>query len=532
MTYLIKNGLVYDGSGAVPEIKDVLLKDGVISEVRKQIECEDAEIIDATGYCVTPGFVDIHRHPDISVFTDSEFGKTELLQGITTTIAGNCGLAPVPTTDETRKEMEDYLQPVIGVTPENLYFPTYESYVEKLEKTQLPINMGFLAGSDSIKVAVKGFGKEPYAAKELAQASQLVDTAMKNGAFGASLGIMYLPECYSSIDELTEVVRPVSDYDGILCTHIRGEGDSLVSSVKEVIEIARRSGVRLNISHFKATGIKNWGCLIDEAIKEIEKAQKEGVDVTVDFYPYDGGSTTLQSLIPPSLMGVDLTSTVKNFSTAEGKKNFCDKIYQPTPGWDNMALSIGWDRILICSVTHEKNRFMQGRDMASISKELGYADPAEFCVDLFVEERGMVGIIVLSMSEEDIDKVARLPYSALISDALYGGGNPHPRLLGAFPRFLRVYAKEKGVLSYEEAIHKMTALPAKRIHLKDRGILGEGKIADVLIFKKDEFIDCADYSGHSERAKGMEYVFLNGNIAVRKGEVINRKQGKFLRLDK
>ena len=207
---------------------------------------------------------------------------------------------------------------------------------------------------------------------------------------------------------------------------------------------------------------------------------------------------------------------------------FIEAINGETPGWDNMAESIGWDRILICSVLHDEDKYMQGRDMKSLSEELGYTDPAAFACDLYVKENGKVGIIVLSMAEEDVETIAKLPYSALISDSLYGGGNPHPRLFGSFPRFLRVFVRERGVLSYEEAVRKMTSMPAERMGLKERGVLAPGMIADVLVYRKEEFIDNADYSGRNGLATGMENVFISGTPVVRDGGIVNREQGEFL----
>lgn len=527
--YLIKNGTIYNGIDTVAFNADILIENGQIQQIGKSLCCEDCEVIDAAGCCVTPGFIDIHRHLDISIFRDKEFGELELLQGITTTVIGNCGLAPVPMNEKYRREMESYLQPVLGVFPDDMFFPGYKEFFDKLDSAPKALNIGCLAGCDSIKVAVKGFGREAYTEKELKAAADYVEEAMECGAFGASLGIMYLPECYSTAEEMSAVVSPAGRHNGILCTHIRGEGDSLVSSVHEVIDIARRAGVRLNISHFKATGIKNWNRLIDEAIAEIEKARSEGIPVTVDFYPYDGGSTTIQSLIPPSVMKETLTETISYLSTDVGRKAFATAVYGPTPGWDNMALSIGWDRILICSVELEKNRFMLGRNVRELASELGYDEPAFFVADLFAEEKGMVGIIVLSMSEKDIEKIVRLPYSVVISDGLYGGGNPHPRLLGAFPRFLRVYSEERNILGYGEAVRKMTGLPAERMNITDRGVIKEKAAADILIYKKDEFKDRADYSGLSENAVGMKYVFVNGEIAVKDGIVMNKTSGKLLR---
>lgn len=531
MYTLIKNGLIYDGSGSLPFRGDILINGQKIVEIAPNINREDAQIIDAAGKVVTPGFIDIHRHCDIAPFTNPHFGEIELAQGITTTFVGNCGLAPVPSVPLWRKELYNYLEPVIGIMPDNLVFETYQDYRKALESVDLPINIGFFAASDSIKIAVKGFGSREYTGQELLQAQDYVRSALKQGAYGISLGIMYQPECYSNKEELTAIVKAAADSGGLLCTHIRGEGNSLVESVEEVIHVAASSGVSLNISHLKSTGIKNWNHSIYEAIERIEQARAAGQDVTADFYPYDGGSTTLQSLLPPTIMGESLEELMHNLSGTKGKQRLGSELKKVHDGWDNMSESIGWDRIIISSVTLEKHGFMQGQTIGELAEKLGYKEPSDLVADLLVEENGKVGIIVLSMSQEDVDAVARLPFTMLISDSLYGGDgrNAHPRLFGATGRFLNDFVLKRKVLSMEQAISKMTYLPAKRMGLEDRGLLREGYRADVLIFNPEEFKDNADYTGRHEPCKGMDFVFMNGKMVWRDGLLLNHAGGKFLK---
>lgn len=528
---LIKNGLIYDGSGDLPFQGDILIEGDKIVEIAPGIEKEGAGIIDATGKAVTPGFIDIHRHCDITPFINPHFGEIELAQGITTTFVGNCGLAPVPSTPLCRKELYDYLEPVIGTAPEDLAFETYEDYGKAMEAADLPVNMGFFAASDSIKVALKGFGNKAYTEEELAKAQAYVKGALAQGAFGITLGIMYQPECYSSREELTAVVKAVAVSGGILCTHIRGEGDSLVESVEEVIDVAAKARVPLNISHLKSTGIKNWNHKIFEAIQRIQEARESGQDVTADFYPYDGGSTTLQSLLPPTIMEESLEALVKSLSGQEGKQRLRSELNKVHQGWDNMWESIGWDRILISSVTLEKNAFMQGQTIGALAEKLGYEEPSDLVADLLVEENGKVGIIVLSMSQEDVDSVARLPFTMLISDSLYGGDskNAHPRLLGTTARFLNDFVIKRRVLSMEQAISKMTGLPAKRMGLQDRGLLKPGYQADVLVFQPERFLDHADYTGKHDPCTGMDLVLMGGKQVLADGVLVDRTSGKLLR---
>ena len=274
---------------------------------------------------------------------------------------------------------------------------------------------------------------------------------------------MYQPECYSSREEIVSLVKMLAPFSRPLTCHIRGEGNHLLSSVREVIEIAKEAEVPLNISHFKATGKNNWGITIGRAIDLIEDARTQGQDVTVDAYPYSGGSTTLLSLLPPVMMEETVEQTLQVLSTKVGRERLCREIYNEHDRWDNMVTAIGWERILISSVTKGENLKYSGKTFSAAAELAGYDECALFLCDLLLEEDGKVGIIVLSMSQQDVDRVLKLPYSMVISDALYGvSDSPHPRLYGSFSKVLHEYVNERKILCLEEAIHKMTCLPAQR----------------------------------------------------------------------
>jgi N-acyl-D-aspartate/D-glutamate deacylase len=455
--------------------------------------------------------VDIHRHCDAAVFRDPSFGEIELAQGITTAVMGNCGMAPVPVTDRFRDEAYRYVEPVIGPVPEGFPGRDYPSYCGELAARGLPLNLGFLAGAGAVKTAVKGFARTPFSPGELEQARSLIREALEAGALGLSFGLMYQPERFSSREELLSLARLAGSAGGILCTHIRGEGDSLLSSVEEVIGLAREAEIPLNISHFKATGLKNWGSAIFRAIERIEAARARGQPVGADFYPYTGGSTTLLSLLPPAMMEDTLAGTLSSLDTPRGKERLRREIYREEPGWDNLVLSIGWDRILVSAVNRPEHGDYLGNSLGEIARQKGAADPAEFFAELLVSEEGRAGIIVMSMAETDLEEICRLPWTVLISDSLYSGGErPHPRLAGAFPRFIREYVRERKLLSLEEGIRKMSSLPAERLGLRDRGRLAPGYFADVLVFDPARLQDQADYLHPLRRAGGMDLTLVNG----------------------
>lgn len=526
--FVLRGGAVYDGTGAPPQIADVLVRGGKIEQIGAGLPAPGLPQIDAAGCAVTPGFVDIHRHHDVAVMREADFGRIELAQGITTAIAGNCGLAPVPLDRERHAPFFAYIEPVVGRmegAARQMDTSGYAGYARTLEGIGLPLNMGFLAGMGAIRYAVKGFDAAPFTAGETQRAAALIDEALDAGAYGMSLGVMYRPECYTSPGEYDALVRLVARRDGLLCTHIRGEGDSLVESVQEVIGIARRTGVRLNISHFKATGVRNWRTKIFEAIECIENARAAGIEVTADFYPYDGGSTTLLSLLPPTLQ----EQPPEYFGTAAGCGALRRELGREHPGWDNMVQSIGWERILL-SAAHGAFANDEGLTFAQAAARHGCADAAEYTARLLAAGGTAVGIIVLSMDWNDVKTVARLPYTAIISDSLYSGaGSPHPRLYGAFPRALRLLVREEKLLTMEQAVAKMTSLPAARMRLAGRGRLAAGAAADLLVFRPDALRDTASYAAPCGVSEGLRLACVNGRPVWQNGVLTARDAGRLLR---
>lgn len=524
----IINAMIYDGTGAEPFLGCVEIKEGKISRIIHGPSRETgSQVIDAKGKALTPGFVDIHRHHDLAALFDPDFGKLELAQGITSAVAGNCGLGAFPNQPSRAKEQFAYIEPCLGKVPEGCTMSTFAEFMDALGAKKLPINVASLTGVGANATAVMGYQPRGFTDQERAEAVRLVEDAMKAGAVGLSFGIMYTPECYLSHQDFTAMAKKCAEYGGIMCTHIRGEGDSLVESVKEVIGIAGEAGCPLNISHFKATGVRNWGSAIGEAIGEIEKARAEGQIVTCDAYPYTGGATTALSLIPPSVLeGHDLAW----LGTQEGGRKLADQIMKKQPGWDNMVESIGWERVVIGSVNLEKNRCWCGKNVQEIADQLGLDDPAPWFGSLVAEEEGKVGITIMSMSQDDVDRVLSLPYCAVISDSLYGGGDsPHPRLYGSFPRVIREYVNERHIMTLTQAIHKMTGMPAARVGLKGRGLIREGYAADLNVFDPAKIRDTATYTQPKQLAAGIDYTLLAGQIVARDNIKEEESFGRLLR---
>lgn len=531
---LIKNGLVYDGLGHEPYKADLYIKDDRIHKIGDHIHEAADQVIDAQGMAVTPGFIDIHRHCDAKPFNSRDFGDVLLTQGITTTVVGNCGISMTPASaDPARaREMYEFDEPVLGPIGDNRIH-TYHDYMEALDKANLPVNFGSMIGTGAVKITVKGFSDTPYTDQEMEEARALVEDAMKEGAAGVSVGIMYLPECYSSTDEFARLLEPVGRYGGVVTAHIRGEGDSMVDSVKEIIEIGRKAGCAVEISHFKSCGMANWGKEIHRAIALIEQARAAGQDVTCDFYPYEGGSTALTTMVPPVYVKGDMNGALKRMGTPEGVKEFCEACSVPYDDWDNFAITLGWDRILISGVVRQHNEKFLGMTVTEAARAYGFESAAACAAYLMHDEDGRTAIINMSMCQEDIDTVAKLPYSVVISDSIYADTNtPHPRMYGAFPKIIREYVKERGIYTMEEAIMKMTYLPAKRMKIEARGRLEEGCFADINVFDPDKLKDNATFSDPARMSEGLSFCIVNGNVALKDGTPLGAYYGRNLRIRK
>jgi N-acyl-D-amino-acid deacylase len=524
----LKGGLVYDGSGKSPEYGDLVIEGNTIAAMGKLPDSPGDRIYDCGGLLITPGFVDTHRHCDAAVVRDSDFGTIEISQGITSILCGNCGLTPFPAKGEDPERYFRFLEPCLGPIPPSFASLSLGAYLEKISRAGLPLNLGTLVGTGAVKYAVKGFDPGPYSSGEMDRAQGLLREALENGAVGISAGIMYPPECYSREDEFVRLLRAAAPYGRTVACHIRGEGDELVASVREIIGICRDAGLPLNISHFKSTGMRNWRREIHKAIALIEAARQEGQEVTVDFYPYTGGATMLLSLIPPRLLTDDKGNRTDWFGTAGGKEELRAELARKDPAWESMVDLIGWDRIIIGSVKSEANKRYQGKSIGENTRRFGFEDEVDFTGTLLAEEAGQAGVILMSMDQEDVDAIARLPYAAVISDSLYGGGeHPHPRLYGSFIRILKDYVLDRGILPFEEAIRKMTSLPAERYRLLRRGLLKPGNFADITVLRQEKLRDNATFAEPRQLSSGVEYVFVNGSqtlpeipLRVSKGNIL------------
>lgn len=527
LDYLIKNAIIADGTGSKAFKGCIGIYRGKIACIGDEIKQEARTVIDAAGKYVTPGFIDIHRHADANVFLP-EFGELEIRQGLTTIVNGNCGLSIIPCPPNHRKEIFDFLKAIIGKVVSAEEFTDYASYIEVVKKQELPINVGMLLGNGTVRAAVKGYATGKLTTEELEEAREYIRSSLEAGALGVSLGIVYAPEYNYELEDFVEVLQPMREYKVPLVTHIRGEGDIFRESVEEVIEIARRLDVPLHISHLKCIGRRNWGHGVDTVLKLIEQARAEGMNVTCDVYPYTAGSTQLIQVLPPEYLEGGFTEIVKRLRDKQKRAELTRILQTPSRSFENLVSSIGWENIRITTVETDKNKQYIGKSVEEIAR-LQNKDPYECAYDLLIEENCNIAMVDFITSEEDIRKILKYPYTSVISDTVYPtGGVPHPRMYGTFPRILKKYVREEKLLSLEEAVYKMTALPADCYGMERKGRLLEGMDADILVFDLDKIDTRATYENPRCLATGFSCVFVNGTLAVKDDVYLNTKTGTVL----
>ncbi len=529
--YILKNGFVVTGDGSKPLRLDLAVEAGKIRELSETIDQPAKNILDVTGRYVTPGFIDIHRHADARLFQE-DFGELEVRQGLTTIINGNCGLSIIPCPTRYREEIHNFLKPVIGSVGKDLLFDDFASYRKEVEKKPLPINVGMLIGNGTIRAAVKGYetGKLSDTEKEIAR--DYLKNSLEAGALGVSLGIVYAPEYNYDLEDFVEVLWPMKKYQVPLITHIRGEGDTICESLAEVIEIARRLGVPLHISHLKIIGERNWEVKAKKALQMLEEARASGMEVTCDLYPYTAGSTQLIQILPPEYLEGGLDGITTRLQNGEERETLTRILKEPSKHFENLVSSIGFHNIYPTTMQKAENQRYIGKSLEEIAM-LTTKDPYECTYDLLVEENCAISMIDYIASEKDIIRIMQDPYSSFISDSIYPeGGLPHPRMYGTFPRILQRYVKEQKILTLEEAVRKITSLPASCFHLSGKGLLRPGMDADINVFDLEKIDTKASYEEPRNMATGFDYIFVNGIMTVRQDRYLGRKAGCFIGTDK
>lgn len=524
LNLVIKNGKVVDGSGNPWFEADVGIADGKIVQVGQNIDAGcAANVIDASGLMVSPGFIDMHGHDDCVPFYDP-FNKPKLLQGVTTVVSGNCGTSPFPVNFATANILKRYLSTLVNKV--EFDWNTFGQFIQRLSSIALGINFAYLVGHGSIRIAVMGMENREPAPAELEKMKDLLAQCLAEGAYGFSTGLIYPPGVFATTREIIELGKVVAEYSGIYVTHMRDEGDRILEAMDEAFRVGKEAGIPVHISHHKVAGIRNWGRSA-ETLRKIEQAREDGLDVTADAYPYTAGSSFLAALLPPWVHDGGEEKLIERLKSKEQRVEIRRFIEERTD-WQNFMKQVkGWDSVLI---THTaKNKELEGKTLLEVADELG-KDPFDTLFDIVAEEGYQAFMVIFMMDEQDVERIISHPYVCIGTDGTSdtGAGLPHPREYATFPRVLGTYVRERRLMTVEEAVRKMTSLPAQRCGFSSKGLLREGFDADITIFNPVTVAADATYQNPRTGVKGIEYVIVGGTVAVSQGKLTGTKAGKVL----
>ena len=522
---LLRGGTVIDGTGRAAFAADIAIENGTIAAVGQLSHAEARRVVDCTGMTVTPGFIDIHRHADGAAFRPG-FGEWELCQGLTTIVNGNCGLSAAPFGPDNDAAIRAYLQPITGTLPPQLDTRTMAGYFRSLPA--LPLNVAMLVGAGTLRADAAGYQLTELAEGHFAAIHRQMERSLADGALGVSLGLGYAPECFYSTGDLIRALQPVAGTDIPVTVHMRQEGGGVVDSVQEMIAVARALDCPVHISHLKAMGRDNWGKKIPQVLALLEQAQNEGLAVDCDVYPYTAGSTQLLHILPPDYLAGGMEAVVERLKDKEVRRQLAARI-ESGVGFDDIAKLAGWDGIFLSSLHCPEDERFLGKSIAQ-EAAMEHKAPLDACCDLLIREHCQVTMIDFMASEEDISAILRSPLSCLISDATYPmEGMPHPRVYGSCTRLLQHFVREKGVLTLEEGIHKLTQAPAQALRLDGKGVIAVGADADLCVFDPAALRERGTYQQPCQTAEGMTAVLVAGQRAVADGQLTGVKAGAVIR---
>ncbi len=523
---LIKNAMIIDGTGKPAFAGCVASEQGKIKVLPEGCGDEAKTVIDAKGMYVSPGFIDPHSHGDVPL------GKTfnsvsKISQGITTHIAGQCGFSMFPVNPKTLHLMQEGMAIFTDTFPEEMEtFTTFENYLKYASKLKIPENVKFLAGHVSLRIAAMGFDNRKPTQEEMDHMKSMLREAMEHGAMGLCSGLIYIPSVYADVEEFVELCKVVAEYDGVYTTHMRNESGDVLKSIAEAIEVGRRSGCRVHISHLKVCGKPNWG-LSKQIIETIKKAQDEGIRVTADQYPYTASMTHLNVCIPPKYFTKGISGMVEILKDPAMREQIKEEI-RTDSSYENQYLNCGgFEGVFVsrCAATPE----YEGMTIAEAAKKHNM-DEFDLFFDLLIRNNGVASAIYFCMCEEDVFNIIRFDSVMPGTDGIVKSEKEraHPRAYGTFPRAINYFVKENHILPLEAMIHKMTGLTAEKTMLDGKGVIADGMDADLVVFNYDTVRDTADFMESSRLADGIEYVIVAGQVVYHDKQLTGATPGKII----
>ncbi|MDM8544315.1 D-aminoacylase [Desulfococcaceae bacterium HSG9] len=527
---IIRNGRIIDGTGNPYFTADI----GIVGEEIAAIsligdEMKADRVLDATGMIVSPGFIDTHSHDDAYIFIDPRCSQ-KVRQGVTTDVIGNCGFSMAPLSDEHCNDLKA-LTAIMGgdrLGDDFWSIRSFAQFLAKLDTAKPGINMVPLVGHGAIRIAVIGFENRAPSESEMVKMKAITEEAMQAGAFGLSSGLIYVPANYAETDEIIELAGVAAKYGGIYATHMRSESNHELEAIQETLKIAREANIAAHISHHKIIGQKNWGNS-KLTLKAFSDARAKGLKVTWDQYPYRAGSTFLAAALPPHIQAQGVKSLSEKLKAPAVRSKIRQEIEcrEDSP-WENIIKDAGFDNIIISA--SPRNEDFIGKSIAVIA-EMTTKDPFDVYFDLIIEEQMEATMIIFGMDDRDIERILKASDTMIGSDGIPGFGSAkiHPRMTGTFPRILGCYVRERGIITLQDAIRKMTSLPAQTFGLFKKGLLRQGMDADLVIFNQDTIIDKSTFEDPLQPPEGIHWVIVNGQIAVEEGKITGTASGKVLR---
>ena len=525
---IIRNGMVYDGSRRAAIRADLGIRGDRIAALGNLKRATAATIVDARGLAVAPGFINMLSWSVDSLIVDGR-SQGEIRQGVTTQIFGE-GDSMGPLSDEMKKRRLE----AQGDLKYPIQWTTLSEYLTYMEKHGISQNVASCIGATTIREYVVGLEDKKATPEQLVRMRELVRQEMEAGALGIGSSLIYAPAFYASTEELIEMCKEAARYKGKYISHMRSEGNRLIEAVEELIRISREAGLPAEIYHLKAAGKANWDKM-DKVISMVNDARRRGMKITADMYTYPAGSTGLDAAMPPWALDGGYDALFKRLQDPATRKKLHDAILTPTSEWENLYLAAGSaDRVLLVEFKSDKLKPLTGKTLADVAKMRG-KDPAETILDLVLEDRSRVGTVYFMMSEENITKQIRQPWVSFGSDASsmapeepFIKSSTHPRAYGNFVRLLGKYVRDERVITLQEAIRRLSGLPATNLGLDRRGFLRKGYYADIVVFDPKTVVDRATFDKPHQYAVGVRHVFVNGMQVLKDGEHTGVKPGRAL----
>ena len=522
---IVRGGTIYDGTGR-PAVKgDVGIKGDRIAAVGNLAKASASTVVDATGLAVAPGFINMLSHSESSLIVDGR-SLGELKEGVTTQIFGESSMGPLNDRMKQRRRQNQ------GDVKYDVGWTTLTEYLTWLEKRGISQNIASFIGASTIREHVIGLEDKPPTAAQLDEMRELVRREMEHGALGITTALIYPPAFFAKTEELIELCKVAAKYKGKYTTHMRSEGNQLLEAVQETIRISREAGLPAEIYHLKASGEPNWPKM-DEVIKVIETARRQGLKLTANMYTYPAGGTGLDASMPPWVFDGGAEAAYRRLQDPEMRRKIADAVRTPSNDWENLYLLSGSpERMLLASFKSDALKPLTGKTLAEVAKMRG-KDPVETIMDLVLEDRSRIGTIYFLMSEDNIKKQIRQPWVSFGSDAasmategVFIKSSTHPRSYGNFSRLLGKYVRDEKVISLTEAIRRLSGLPATNLELDSRGFLKAGMFADVVVFDPKTIADRATFENPHQYSVGVRDVFVNGVQVLKDGEHTGAKPGR------